>query len=199
MPNIAKMLKDEIQRLARREIKAAVDGLRKDNAALKHTVADMKRRLAQVEGMSKRLAVKPAAKQSVSAEAAEENGDGEANRARISGKMIRALRAKLDLSQDAFARLAGVTSQTVYQWEHKTAGSSCAAGAKRSSPTCASSASAKPVSGWRRWPNKDKGQITKDKWEQKLENKMGDDDLWNLRTGAPGIPQCGGSLQEIRQ
>ncbi len=38
MPNIAKVLKDEIQRLARREVNQAIASLRKSNTTLKKTI-----------------------------------------------------------------------------------------------------------------------------------------------------------------
>lgn len=111
MPNIAKLLKDEITRLARREVKASITSLRKDNAALKRFAADMKRRLVVLESANKRL---------VKAEAANPKPDAGADgvKARITGRMIRSIRSRLGLSQDAFARLVGVSGQSVYQWEH---------------------------------------------------------------------------------
>jgi DNA-binding transcriptional regulator YiaG len=42
-----------------------------------------------------------------------------AEKARVTSKGIRKLRTKLGLSQDAFARLLGVSSQAVYAMEHK--------------------------------------------------------------------------------
>ena len=115
MPNIAKVLKDEIQRLARHEIKVSIAGLRKDNIALKRTVADLKRRLTTLESATKRLVKKTEAVPSVDPEIPNSN----AQRARITGKMIRSIRSRLGLSQDAFSKLVGVSSQAVYQWESK--------------------------------------------------------------------------------
>jgi DNA-binding transcriptional regulator YiaG len=115
MPNIAKLLKDEIQRLARKEVKTSIAGLRKDNSRLKRTAADFKRRLATLESVQKRLAARTDAK-SVSRPSIE---DAAVKSARITGKMIRSIRKRLGISQDAFARLVGVSSQTVYMWEHK--------------------------------------------------------------------------------
>lgn len=113
MPNIAKLLKDEITRLARREIKTSVAGLRKDNTALKRTAADLKRRLAAVESMSKRLA-------KAESDIPKRNTGSDATKARITGKMIRSMRSRLGLSQDDFANLAGVSGQSVLHWEHAT-------------------------------------------------------------------------------
>ena len=115
MPNIAIVLKDEMQRLARKEIKAALSRLHKDNVALKRTAADHKRRLATLERGNRKL-LKYASKNQ--AEAVEVK-DQEIDRARITAKMIRSIRAKLNLSQTEFAALIGVNGQSVYQWEHK--------------------------------------------------------------------------------
>lgn len=114
VPNIAKLLKDEIQRLAKKEIKAATDSLRKDNTALKRTVADLKRRLVKLESNNKRQVAKTEVDR---LQASEEGADQV--KARITGKMIRSIRSRIGLSQADFARLVGVSSLTVYQWEHK--------------------------------------------------------------------------------
>ena len=115
MPNIAKVLKDEMQRLARKEVKAALAKLQKDNAVLKRVAADHKRRLLTLERGNRRL-LKYASKNQ---EAAVSVKDEEIGKARVTAKMIRSIRAKLNLSQAEFAALIGVNSQSVYQWEHK--------------------------------------------------------------------------------
>lgn len=48
MPHIARILKEEIQRLARKEVKVATAVLRKDTIALKRAVAELKRRVAGI-------------------------------------------------------------------------------------------------------------------------------------------------------
>ena len=115
MPDIAKVLKEEILRLARKEVRAATAGLRKDNAALKRAVGDHKRRIAKLESGSRRLLASANKRRKESMGTTDE----EIQRARITAKMIRSIRAKLKLSQGDLARLVGVNSQTVYQWEHK--------------------------------------------------------------------------------
>jgi len=115
MPNLAKALKEEIQRLARKEAKTATAGLRKDSAALKHTMADQKRRIAKLERDSRPLIIEANKRRKEDMQLT----DDEVQSARITAKMIRAIRAKLNLSQAELAKLLGVNSQTVYQWEHK--------------------------------------------------------------------------------
>ena len=115
MPDIARVLKEEIQRLARKESKAAVANLRKDNAMLKHVAADHKRRLVKLE-RANRLLLSEAQKRRKQSMLVT---DGEVDKSRITAKMIRATRDQLSLSQADFAELIGVSAQTVYQWEHK--------------------------------------------------------------------------------
>jgi DNA-binding transcriptional regulator YiaG len=115
MPNIAKMLKDEIQRLAKREIKSATSSLRKDNATLKRSVVELKRRLAKLESVDKRMVTGQEVERSQEAQVTEE----QVKTARITGRMIRAIRDRLRLSQREFAILARVSLPAVQKWEHK--------------------------------------------------------------------------------
>jgi DNA-binding transcriptional regulator YiaG len=115
MPNIAKVLKDEFARLAKKEMKAIAASLKKDVVALKRAAADQKRRLAKVERDNGRLLrfVEKAREKSVQV------SSEEVASARITAKMIRSIRRRLGLSQAEFAQLAGVSSVSVFQWEHK--------------------------------------------------------------------------------
>ena len=129
MADVAKVLKEEIQRLARKEAKAAVAQLRKDNAVLKRTIAEHKRRLAKLERENKDL-LREANKRGKAMAQATQVADTEVEKARITAKMIRGLRAKLKLSQPEFAKLVDVNPQTVYQWEHKSGRLAFRGGAK---------------------------------------------------------------------
>lgn len=115
MPDIAKVLKEEIQRLARKETKAATTNLRKDNAALKRAVADHKRRLATLERDNRRLLsqINRGQRQSM------RTSDGEVENARITARMIWSIRERFGLSQSDLANLLDVSAQSIYQWEHK--------------------------------------------------------------------------------
>lgn len=117
MPNIAKVFREEIARIARKEAKAAVAPIRKPTIKIRRDVADLKQRVAalaqvnkQLQGSLARLA--SAQPQSQPAEAA---GKGW-----ISGKGIKSLRKKLGVSQAEFAKLVGVSDQAVYICESKT-------------------------------------------------------------------------------
>jgi DNA-binding transcriptional regulator YiaG len=115
MPNIAKVLKDEIQRIAKKEIKTSASELHKSNVSLKKTLADLRRQIAsmkqEVRQLKKFQGKQAKAEPQVTSEAAE--------KLRFSAKGIRSLRSKLKLSQADFAKLVGVSSLAVYQWERK--------------------------------------------------------------------------------
>ncbi|HUT24685.1 MAG TPA: helix-turn-helix domain-containing protein [Sumerlaeia bacterium] len=115
MPSIEKVLKEEIQRLARKEIKAATADLRKASASHRRLLADFRRRIAHLEQDGRRL-VRGLAKRG---KEAAEIVDEEVEKARITAKMVRSIRTRLGLSQADFAKLVGVHKLSVYQWEHK--------------------------------------------------------------------------------
>ena len=117
MPNIAKVLREEISRIARKESKSLTAPIRKSAAKIKPEVADLKNRVAEMEKEIKRLkvlAINLASTQPVPAEAPQEE------RGWISGKGIKSLRRKLKLSQKEFGALTGVTSGSVTLWESKS-------------------------------------------------------------------------------
>lgn len=115
MPDFAKALKEEIQRLARKEVKQEAAALKKENIALKRRVADLNKRLDRLEKKNRKVikAVSPQIEQ------AEASPSSEVDSARISAKMIRKLRDKWDITQGDMALLLGVSPQSVYQWERK--------------------------------------------------------------------------------
>ena len=46
MPNVANVLREEIQRLAKKQVKAGLSPLRRDHMRLKKSVADLRRQVA---------------------------------------------------------------------------------------------------------------------------------------------------------
>ncbi len=115
MSSFNTLFKDEVRRLARKELKDNTSKLQRDIVELKRTVSDQKKRISDLERDNKRLMKSYLKKReaSLTAEPKEVRG------ARITSKSIRDLRAKLGLTQAEFATLAGVTGQSVYQWERK--------------------------------------------------------------------------------
>lgn len=114
MPNIAKVFKDEIARIARHEAKQAVAPFRKPTSSARRTFADLKRRVAALEKSDKLLRAALAKLPQPAPQEAPAK-----NKGWISGKGVRNLRQKLGLSQDAFAMLVGVTPNCICLWERK--------------------------------------------------------------------------------
>ena len=115
MSNVAKVLKDEISRISRKEAKSHVAPIGKSQTALKKTVADLKRRIALLERENKRLVKETQTGKAVTPPALSE----ETEKARITSKSISSLRNRLGLTQSDFAKLVGVTTHAVYLWENK--------------------------------------------------------------------------------
>jgi len=111
MPNLGTVLKAEISRLARKEVRAEVETLRKASGTYRREIAELKRQVAQLE---RRL--KQASKARPSAASAPE-GEETSTRMRFSAKGLQSLRAKLGLSAADFGALAGVSGQSIYHWE----------------------------------------------------------------------------------
>lgn len=113
MANIAGVLREEISRLARREIRKQTDALKKASAQYRKDIAKMKR---QVAGLQRRLV--PLEKQvtrAVSTPVAEAKTDG----VRFTAKGLRSQRKRLALSAADYGKLIGVTGQSVYSWERE--------------------------------------------------------------------------------
>jgi DNA-binding transcriptional regulator YiaG len=111
MPNIAFVLKGEIARLARKEIRAELESLKKTVARQRTEVSELKRRLAEAERRLGR-----AIKQKVAPGAAPAEGEDQP-RVRFSPKHLASRRKRLGLSAAELGVLLGVSAQTVYNWE----------------------------------------------------------------------------------
>jgi DNA-binding transcriptional regulator YiaG len=114
MPNLASLLKSEISRLSRREIRKEVQPLRKTAAAYRREIAALKRVVASLERRTKTLA-KSAPVQNSSAQISDEKP------IRFVSKGLVSLRRRLGLSAPQLATLLKVSTQSVYNWEHKKA------------------------------------------------------------------------------
>jgi DNA-binding transcriptional regulator YiaG len=112
MAELVTALKDEIRRLARKEIKAAtgttkqaVAQYRREIASLKRQLLSQERKIAYLESQErKRIKESP-----VQTEAAEN--------VRFSARSVAAQRKRLQLSAADYAKLIGVSTLTVYNWE----------------------------------------------------------------------------------
>lgn len=111
MPNIAIVLKEEISRIARKEIREEVAHLRKLSTAQRSDIAELKRKTKELEqtirGLQKNVG-KPASN-SVAHEPTE--------KLRFSAKGLSTLRQRLGLSAADFGLLVGASGQSIYKWE----------------------------------------------------------------------------------
>ncbi len=113
MPNVAKVLKEEISRIARKEIKSAVARITKPTTKTRKAQAALKRRLAVLEKQAKQILSVVNRLEAAQPKAAPEA----TSKIRVTAKGMRSLRRKLRLSQGEFGRLLGVSEQAVYMWE----------------------------------------------------------------------------------
>jgi DNA-binding transcriptional regulator YiaG len=111
MPNIGLVFKDEISRVARKELRGETQALKKSVSQHRSQVAELKRRLQSLEQQVKRLA--RAASRPAKAQPEVEQG----GKIRFSAKGFAAQRQRLGLSAAALARLLGVSALSVYKWE----------------------------------------------------------------------------------
>ncbi|RYY82598.1 MAG: XRE family transcriptional regulator [Comamonadaceae bacterium] len=120
MPNIAVVLKGEIARIARKEIRAETEEFRKASAQYRSHIAALRRRVEQLERDLKRATKTQARATGPAASTAADDDDaaGKTSARRFSATRLAAQRQKLGLSAADFAALLGVSGQSVYKWEH---------------------------------------------------------------------------------
>ena len=114
MPNIGTLLKQEISRICRREIRKEIEGTRKASAAYRRDIAALKREIAALRRDTSALAKRASSGAQAPAASPERP-------MRFVAKGLRSLRARLGLSQSQLALLVGVSDQSVYNWEGKKA------------------------------------------------------------------------------
>lgn len=115
MANIGTILKLEISRLCRREIRREVGSVKKASAAYRRDIAALKRHVATLQRQSTVLAKRTAA-------AADNVPATLPDRpVRFVAKGLRSLRSRLGLSAPQLALLLGVSEQSIYNWESKKA------------------------------------------------------------------------------
>ena len=116
MPNIAKVLKEEIARISRHEAKIAVTPIRKPSMRLRKDVASLKARVAALEKENRALQALLTKIQVAQPQPASETVE----KGWISGKGIKSLRKRLGLTQGELGRLVGVSNTAVVLWEKKS-------------------------------------------------------------------------------
>src|ERR1035438_5154510 len=111
MPNIATILKSELSRVARKEVRGEVLALKKAVGAYRAEIAALKRRTQALEQHLRRLSkitakVAPATESEVSSDTR-----------RFSAKGLASQRRRLGISARDCGLLIGASSQSIYNWE----------------------------------------------------------------------------------
>ena len=112
MPNIALILRQEIMRLARKEIRAQTSSARKILTQLKSANTELRRETSELRTKLARLERKTSSGSDRRSAGAEPE-----RRMRFNAKGLATHRTKLGLSAADYGRLVGVTGQTIYKWE----------------------------------------------------------------------------------
>ena len=108
MPNFAGTLKSEIRRLARKEVRASVMPLRKLVAGMRRRLAQQRRLIAELERNARRI---------VNTRRTAEASASEESQIRFSPEWVKAHRKKLKMSRRVYAKLIGVSAQSIFGWE----------------------------------------------------------------------------------
>jgi len=111
MPNIAVALREEITRLARKELRTQTDALRKASAEYRRKIAEMKRQVSELHRKVSSL------EKQVLRNIPSQVGEPDTKSLRFSARGLRSNRKRLGLSASDYGKLIGVTGQTVYKWE----------------------------------------------------------------------------------
>ena len=114
MPNLGAVLKEEISRLARKQVRSEVSVTRRaavrhrrDIAALKRILDDLVRRIGFLETQERKRVSNPAAIGRTPAD----------QKSRFSPRWLKAHRGKLGISAADYAALVGVAPLSIYNWE----------------------------------------------------------------------------------
>ncbi|AVO43410.1 helix-turn-helix domain-containing protein [Simplicispira suum] len=109
MANIASVFKAEISRIARKEVRAEVESLKKANSQHRSAIAELRRELAALQKQ-----LKQAQRERASSDAKEKATD---RKYRFSAARMAAHRSRLGLSAADYGRLISMSGATIYLWE----------------------------------------------------------------------------------
>ena len=111
MPNIGALLKAEIARLSKREIRKEVAGVRKASATYRREIAALKHQVIALQRKSALL-------EKSTDQAYDTKASAPPDRPiRFVAKGLRSLRKRLGFSAAQLAQVLGVSEQSVYNWE----------------------------------------------------------------------------------
>jgi len=112
MPNMAAVLKQEISRIARKEVRSETISLKKASSQYRRDIAGLKRHVSNLQGritlLEKRVL------QNVPSQVTGADAEG----VRFTARGLCSQRKRLGLSAADYGKLVGVTAQTIYSWEN---------------------------------------------------------------------------------
>lgn len=111
MANIAALLKTEIARIARKELRSETEQIKKASASYRAEIAALKRRVQDLEKELRRV------KKASPRKAEETTTEDQESSLRFSAKGLAGHRKRLGLSAREVGELVGASSLTVYKWE----------------------------------------------------------------------------------
>ena len=114
LPNIASVLKEEITRLVRRQLRSETESLKKSSSRYRSEIAALKRRIETLEKHISRL------ERMMPQNAAPAAHEESETKLRFKPQGVRAQRTRLGLSAADMGVLVGVSAQTIYNWEAGT-------------------------------------------------------------------------------
>jgi len=111
MPNVATVLKEEISRIARKEIRKEMETLKKNSAQHRRDIASLKRKNTRLERKVALLENK------IFSDLTPEVKELEETKLRFTSKGLKSQRQRLGLSANDYGKLVGVSGLTIYNWE----------------------------------------------------------------------------------
>jgi len=112
MPNLQSVLRQEIRRLARKEIRSELEATKKAVAQHRREIAELKRRNKALERTVSYLESRETKRLKAGPSKAEPPKG-----TRFSVRSLKAQRRKSGLSQEDYGSLVGVGKMTIYNWE----------------------------------------------------------------------------------
>ena len=112
MSNVASVLKEEIARVARKEIRRETSSLKKASTGYRSEIAALKRRVLELERRLRRASKGAGSTPPVAA-----NDDPGSQGTRFSARSMSAQRRRLGLSAAECGLLIGASAQSIYNWE----------------------------------------------------------------------------------
>ncbi len=115
MANLATTLKEEIRRLAKKEVKAQTIATKQAVVQYRREISQLKRQLREQDKKIAKLQVQD---RDTGTQQDAGTDEADADAIRFSPTWVKSQRTRLGLSAAEYAKLVGVSPLTIYNWEH---------------------------------------------------------------------------------